>query len=69
MIVTNGKEELLGIEVKSGGRVIKDDFKHLKWFAENLARKPFTGIVLHAGPDVLHFGEGFYAVPLAALGA
>jgi len=68
-IVTNGKEEMLGIEVKSGGRVIKDDFKHLKWFAENLAKRPFTGIVLYSGPDILPLGEGFYAVPLAALGA
>ena len=28
-----------------------------------------TGIVLYAGEDTLPFGDGFYAVPLAALGA
>ena len=39
----------------------------LKWFAENVAKKPFTGIVIHSGKDVLPFGEGFYAVPFAAL--
>jgi hypothetical protein len=69
LIATNENDEMLGIEVKSGGRVSKDDFKHLKWFAENLAKKPFTGIVMYAGHDLLRFGEGFYAVPLAALGA
>ena len=69
LLVTDGKEEMLGIEVKSGGRVSKDDFKHLKWFAANLAKNRFTGIVLYAGHDVLPFGEGFFAVPLAALGA
>jgi len=68
-IVTNEDDEMLGVEVKSGGMVGQSDFKHLKWFAANLARKPFTGIVLYAGPDVLRFGEGFYAVPLASLGA
>ena len=68
-IVTNENDEMLGIEVKSGGMVGQDDFKHLKWFAKNLAKGEFTGIVLYSGPEVLRFGEGFYAVPLAALGA
>ena len=46
-----------------------DDFKHLKWFAANLAKEQqFTGIVLYSGDHTLRFGEGFYAVPLAALG-
>ena len=68
-IVTDGRGAMLGIEIKSGGMVGLEDFRHLKWFATNLARKQFTGIVLYAGPDILRFGEGFYAVPLAALGA
>ena len=58
---------LLGVEVKSGQASL-DDFKHLKWFAENLAKKPFTGIVLYSGCQTLRFGEGFYAVPMSALG-
>jgi predicted AAA+ superfamily ATPase len=68
-IVTNEDDEILGIEVKSGGMVGQGDFKHLKWFAKNLAKKTFTGIVLYSGPDILRFGDGFYAVPLATLGA
>lgn len=68
-IITNEDGELLGVEVKSGGMVGQDDFRHLRWFAANLAKSRFTGVVLYAGPDVLRFGEGFYAVPLAALGA
>ena len=57
---------LLGVEVKAGS-VATGDFKHLKWFAENVAKKPFAGIVIHSGKDVLPFGEGFYSVPFAAL--
>lgn len=64
-----GDSALLGIEVKAGQASL-DDFKHLKWFAANLAKdRPFTGIVLYSGEHTLTFGEGFYAVPLAALGA
>lgn len=57
---------LLGIEVKTG-MVGPADFANLKWFASNLAKKSFTGIVVHSGKDVMRFGEGFYAVPFAAL--
>ena len=68
-IVERTDGALLGIEVKSGA-VGTEDFKHLKWFARNLAgERQFTGIVLYAGDHTLRFGEGFYAVPLAALGA
>ncbi len=68
-IVERSDGAMLGIEVKSGSSFSAADFKHLKWFAKNLAKGEFTGIVLYAGPDVLPFGDGFYAVPLAALGA
>lgn len=64
-----GDGALLGIEVKAG-QASPGDFKHLKWFAANLAKgRPFTGIVLYSGEQTLSFGNGFYAVPLAALGA
>ena len=59
---------VIGIEVKAGQASL-EDFKHLKWFAANLVKMPFTGIVLYSGEHTLRFGEGFYAVPLAALGA
>ena len=66
-IVERDDGAMLGVEVKAGS-VAGTDFKHLKWFAENLARNSFTGVVLYSGKDVLRFGEGFYAVPLSALG-
>lgn len=58
---------VLGVEVKAGQASLSD-FKHLKWFAANLAKKPFTGIVLYSGDKTLRFGDGLYAVPLSALG-
>ena len=69
-IVERSDGALLGVEVKSGSSLGSEDFKHLKWFARNLAgERPFTGIVLYSGEHTLRFGEGFYAVPLLALGA
>ena len=66
-LVEDEKGALLGVEVRAGSNVGLADFKYLKWFATNLAKKPFTGIVLYAGERVLRFGEGFYVVPLASL--
>ena len=67
-IVERSDGVLLGVEVKAGSALGAEDFKHLKWFAKNLAKGEFTGIVLYSGEHTLRFGEGFYAVPLAALG-
>ena len=58
---------VLGVEVKAGQASLPD-FKHLKWFAANLAKTPFTGIVLYSGDKTLRFGDGLFAVPLSALG-
>lgn len=66
-LVENEAGELLGVEVKAGSNVCKEDFRHLKWFGENLAKVPYTGIVLYGGEHVLRFGEGYYAVPHVAL--
>ena len=68
-IVERSDGAMLGIEVKAGSSFSAADFKHLKWFAKNLAKGEFTGIVLYSGDHTLRFCEGFYAVPLAALGA
>ena len=69
-IVERPDDAMLGIEVKAGGRVIGDYFRHLRWFAANLAKeRPFIGIVLYSGGHTLRFGEDLCAVPLAALGA
>lgn len=68
-IVERTDGAMLGIEVKAGSTLGNGDFKHLKWFAANLAgERKFTGVVLYSGEHTLRFGEGFYAVPLAALG-
>ena len=64
-IVQDSNGNIYGIEVKAGSSVTKDQFKHLKWFGQNLAKgKSFTGIVLYTGEHVIPFGENMLAVPM-----
>jgi predicted AAA+ superfamily ATPase len=67
-IIENDRGALLGVEVKAGSVVSKDDFKHMVWFKHNIVPdKEFIGIVLYSGENALPFGPGFHAVPTAAL--
>ena len=67
-IVEDADGNLAGIEVKAGSGVGKNDFKHLVWFREHLAKgRRFVGIVLYAGSETLSFGNGMLAVPISVL--
>ncbi len=67
-LVENEKQEILGIEVKGGSHVSRDDCKHMRWFKDKLpAAKKFTGIILYTGENTLSFGDGMFALPMAAL--
>jgi predicted AAA+ superfamily ATPase len=67
-LIENEQGALLGIEVKAGSAVSKDDFKHMVWFKNNIAKdKEFIGLVLYTGENILPFGVNMYAVPIAAL--
>ena len=59
---------LLGIEVKLSSSISSADFKHLKWFKDNIAKKkPFIGIVLYSGELAGKMGNQLWAVPFSAL--
>ncbi len=59
---------LLGIEVKAGSAISSADFKHLKWFRDNIAEnRPFVGIVLYTGKLAGAMGDKLWAVPLGSL--
>ena len=58
----------MAIEVKGGSNIGKEDFKHIKWFKQNLAKnRNVKGIVLYSGEDTLPFGQDMLAVPTASL--
>lgn len=59
---------LLGIEIKAGLTVNDKDFRHLRWFQQNLAKdRPFVGIILYSGDFAGSFGDGLWSVPFGAL--
>ena len=60
---------LLGIEVKAGHNVSKNDFKPQKWFTENILKnkKSYTGLVLYSGDKTIQYEKNMLAVPIAAL--
>ena len=59
---------LLGIEVKAGSAVGKEDFKHLLWFQKQLPpAEKFVAVVLYSGEHLVSFGPGLWAVPFGLL--
>lgn len=58
-------DQLVGLEVKAGETVRSYDFKHMLWFRDSIAKKPFVGIVLYCGSQVLSFGPSLWAVPIS----
>jgi predicted AAA+ superfamily ATPase len=59
--------EVVGIEVKAAATVSAADFKGLRRLQEHTGNDFIAGIVLYDGDKALPFGEGLWAVPLAAL--
>jgi len=59
--------EVIGIEVKAAATVSASDFKGLRRLKEHTGKDFIAGIVLYDGDKALPFGEGMWAVPLAAL--
>lgn len=69
-LIEREDQALLGIEVKAGSAISTTDFKHLKWFKDNIAKKrPFIGIVLYSGGHAGSMGDNLWAVPFGSLWA
>jgi uncharacterized protein len=69
-LIQRDDQALLGIEVKAGSAIGEGDFRHLKWFKENIAKdRPFIGIVLYSGKFAGSMGNSLWAVPIGALWA
>lgn len=60
-------QEVVGIEVKSKTKVNMNDFRQLRCLKEELGERFQRGVVLYLGEEVLPFGDGMWAIPIAAL--
>ena len=64
----NNANNIYAIEVKAGSNISRTDFKHIKWFNDNIAKdNNFLGIILYTGKETLSFGDNLKAVPICAL--
>jgi predicted AAA+ superfamily ATPase len=67
-LIERDDDALLGIEIKAGSAINKQDFKHMKWFQNNLVKnQPFIGIILYTGQFPASFGNGLWAIPFSSL--
>lgn len=68
LLIENDNGDLLGIEVKAASVLHQDDFKHLAWFRDNIAKeRHFVGIVLYTGQLAGSMGKRLWAVPFGSL--
>tara|TARA_R110000868_G_scaffold73459_3_gene213013 strand:+ start:703 stop:1947 length:1245 start_codon:yes stop_codon:yes gene_type:complete len=67
-LIERDDQALLGIEIKAGSAIGEADFKHLKWFRDNIANdRPFIGVVLYTGSESGSMGKQLYAIPMSSI--
>jgi predicted AAA+ superfamily ATPase len=67
-IIEDQNGRIACIEIKSGSAVSKDDFKHVTWFKNNIVKnREIVSIILYSGENIISFGNGLVAVPMATL--
>jgi predicted AAA+ superfamily ATPase len=59
--------KVVGLEVKSGQTVSRDDFVWLEMMRDKLGPEFVRGVVLYTGARALPFGDRLWALPVAAL--
>jgi predicted AAA+ superfamily ATPase len=71
LIIESDDGRTVGIEVKAGATVRKDDFRHLAALRDRLDRvrdaRFIRGVVLYCGADALGFGDRLEALPIDRL--
>lgn len=67
LVIEIGARRLLAIEIKATATPDPGDAKHLRWFRRELGDADVTTLLLHTGPETLHFDDGTVAAPISAL--
>ncbi len=66
-LLESNSGQVVGIEVKSTGRVSSRDFRNLRILEDKMNAKFKCGFVVNLGREVVQFGSRLYALPFAAL--
>lgn len=66
-VLEDGRERIVGIEVKKTASPGANDFKGLRHLKEQTGKRFVRGILLHAGTAGVGFGPDLHALPVSAL--
>lgn len=67
IILEDRKQRYVGIEVKATATVRAEDFKGLRWFANEMESRFLCGIVFYLGEKPVAFGDRFFALPVSTI--
>ena len=67
IILEDAQGRLVAIEVKASATVASQDFKSIKFLAEEVGKKFHRGLVLYTGKESIPFGPRLQALPVDAL--
>ena len=67
IVLEQGANAVVGVEVKAGATVTKASFSGLQKLAQAAGRRFVRGVVLHDGEQTLPFGDRLQAVPIRRL--
>ena len=67
IVIDAGSRGLVGVEVKAGATVRKDDFRGLRKLQRSEPGRFVAGVVLYDGEMCVGFGDGLFAVPVRFL--
>ena len=67
VVIENGAEQLVGIEVKASATVRQKDLRGLKKLASRAGDQFSAGVLLYDGKDTMPVGSNLWAAPLSSL--
>jgi hypothetical protein len=67
LVMEDARGRIVAVEVKARSSVDEDDFRHLKFVADQLGKRFLQGVVLYTGQEALSFGANLIALPVGAL--
>lgn len=68
-VLENGSGDIVGVEVKASATVTRADFAGLRKLQSAVRDEFRSGLVLYDGDEILPFGDGLWAAPIASLWA
>ena len=67
VVIEDRRGRVVGIEVKAGATLGRNDVRGLRWLADAAGKRFLRGVLLYTGQEMLPFGPDITALPISAL--